>query len=74
MLAGLGAPMAKGGVRLEPMAEGHRAALKAACAEDPEIWPIYATSWVWLKCTRFSLKYSSHASRVPEPGSRSNSV
>lgn len=27
------------------MAEAHRAALKAACAEDPEIWPIYATSW-----------------------------
>jgi RimJ/RimL family protein N-acetyltransferase len=37
--------MAKGGVRLEPMAETHRAQLKAACAEDPEIWQIYATSW-----------------------------
>ena len=45
MTAGLGTPMAKGGVRLEPMAETHRAALKAACAEDLEIWPIYATSW-----------------------------
>jgi RimJ/RimL family protein N-acetyltransferase len=43
--AGLGSSMAKGGVRLEPMAETHRAALKAACAEDLEIWPIYATSW-----------------------------
>ena len=41
----LGAPMAKGEVRLEPLAEAHRAALKAACAEDLEIWPIYATSW-----------------------------
>ena len=45
MTAGLASAMAKGGVRLQPMAEAHRAALKAACAEDPEIWPIYATSW-----------------------------
>jgi len=42
---GLGAPMADGEVRLEPLAEAHRAALKAACAEDLEIWPIYATSF-----------------------------
>lgn len=38
----LGAAMAAGDVRLEPLAETHRSALKAACAEDPEIWPIYA--------------------------------
>ena len=37
--------MAAGDVRLEPLAEAHRAALKAACAEDPEIWPIYAISY-----------------------------
>jgi len=41
----LGAPMADGDVRLEPLAGAHRAALKAACAEDPEIWPIYSTSY-----------------------------
>jgi len=41
----LGAPMAAGTLRLEPMAEEHREALKAACAEDREIWPIYATSY-----------------------------
>ncbi len=41
----LGAPMAASDIRLEPMAEEHRAALKAACAEDPDVWPIYATSW-----------------------------
>jgi RimJ/RimL family protein N-acetyltransferase len=41
----LGAPMADGDVRIEPLAEGHRAALKAACAEDREIWPIYSSSW-----------------------------
>lgn len=45
MVTGLGSSMAKGDVRLEPMAATHRAALKAACAEDQEIWPIYATSW-----------------------------
>ena len=41
----LGEPMAVGDIRLEPLAETHRAALKAACAEDLEIWPIYATSF-----------------------------
>ena len=30
---------------LEPVAEGHRDALKAACAQDLEIWSIYATSY-----------------------------
>jgi RimJ/RimL family protein N-acetyltransferase len=37
--------MAAGAVRLEPLAEVHRAALKAACAEDEEIWAIYAISY-----------------------------
>ena len=37
--------MADGDVRLEPLAEAHRDALKAACAEDLEIWPIYSTSY-----------------------------
>jgi RimJ/RimL family protein N-acetyltransferase len=42
---GLGEPMAAGELRLEPLSEEHRAALKAACAEDPDIWPIYAISY-----------------------------
>ena len=42
---GLGDPMADGEIRLEPLAEAHREALKAACAADAEIWPIYATSF-----------------------------
>lgn len=42
---GLAAPMAEGDLRLLPMAEMHRADLKAACAEDGEIWTIYATSF-----------------------------
>ena len=41
----LDAPMADGELRLEPMAEAHRPALKAACAEDREVWRIYATSY-----------------------------
>lgn len=45
MPANLGDPMADGDVRLEPLAETHRAALKAACAEDLEIWRIYSTSY-----------------------------
>jgi RimJ/RimL family protein N-acetyltransferase len=42
---GLGEPMADGEIRLERLAEAHRPALKAACAEDSEIWPIYAISY-----------------------------
>ena len=45
MTGALGAPMVRDGIRLAPMAETHRAALKAACAEDLDIWPVYATSW-----------------------------
>jgi RimJ/RimL family protein N-acetyltransferase len=41
----LAAPMAEGDVRLLPIGEAHRADLKAACAEDREIWPIYAFSY-----------------------------
>ncbi len=44
-LDALAAPMGEGDLSLEPLAEAHRAALKAACAEDREIWQIYATSY-----------------------------
>jgi RimJ/RimL family protein N-acetyltransferase len=37
--------MREGELRLEPLKEGHRAALRAACAEDLAIWSIYATSY-----------------------------
>lgn len=39
----LNAEMTDGDVRLEPMAEEHRRDLKRACAEDSDIWRIYAT-------------------------------
>jgi RimJ/RimL family protein N-acetyltransferase len=41
----LGDAMAEGELRLAPMADAHRAALKEACAADPDIWAIYATSY-----------------------------
>lgn len=42
MIDCLAPAMAGAGVRAEPMAEAHRAALKAACAEDADIWDIFA--------------------------------
>lgn len=44
-LSRLAAPMAAGNLAIEPLAEPHRAPLKAACAKDREIWSIYATSY-----------------------------
>jgi RimJ/RimL family protein N-acetyltransferase len=41
----LDAPMSDGEVRADPLVECHRAPLKAACAQDPEIWRIYAVSY-----------------------------
>ena len=37
--------MQESDLRLEPLIEAHREALKAACAQDPDIWPIYAISY-----------------------------
>lgn len=39
--AALRAPLMQGRVRLEPLAERHVEPLRAACAEDREIWEIY---------------------------------
>ncbi len=33
-----------GDIRLEPLAQVHRAALQAACAQDPDIWDVYSYS------------------------------
>ena len=43
--AELGAPLAGDGIRGEPFEERHRDALRAACAEDLEIWQIYSTNF-----------------------------
>ena len=41
----LAAPILGDGIRAEPMTEAHRAALRSACAEDPDIWAIYSTDF-----------------------------
>jgi RimJ/RimL family protein N-acetyltransferase len=41
----LAAPMVDGDLLIEPLREDHRLALKAACAEDPDIWSIYSISY-----------------------------
>ena len=41
----LAAPMRNDALRLEALCENHRDALRHACAEDSEIWPIYAISY-----------------------------
>jgi len=45
MIEGLDAPMTGDGCRGELFEERHRDALKAACAEDPDIWQIYANNF-----------------------------
>ena len=44
-LARLAEPIIGDGCRVELFEERHRAALKAACAEDPDIWEIYASNF-----------------------------
>ena len=45
MIECLSRPMTGHGCRAEPFAGQHRAALKAACAEDSEIWEIYSLNF-----------------------------
>jgi RimJ/RimL family protein N-acetyltransferase len=39
-------PLACSDLHLEPIAEGHREGIRAACAEDDEIWQIYPLCFV----------------------------
>lgn len=41
----LAQPMVGDGCRAEPYTEAHHDSLKAACAEDGEIWQVYSTSF-----------------------------
>ena len=45
MTGGLAAPMTGDGVSAEPFREEYRKALGSACAEDREIWAIYANDF-----------------------------
>ncbi len=42
---GLMVSLQDGDLLLEPLREDHRAALKAVCAEDPDIWQMYGLSY-----------------------------
>jgi RimJ/RimL family protein N-acetyltransferase len=44
-MSALDAPMTGEGCRAEQFSEAHRAGLKAACAEDGDIWQIYANNF-----------------------------
>ena len=43
--AALTSPPADADLRLEPLDERHHADLKAACAQDADIWPLYSASY-----------------------------
>lgn len=45
LIEALGAPPPLGDLRLDPLAERHREALRIACAEDDKIWEIYPVSY-----------------------------
>jgi RimJ/RimL family protein N-acetyltransferase len=45
VIVGLSHPMTGDGCRAELFSEAHRDALRAVCAEDPEIWQIYANNF-----------------------------
>jgi hypothetical protein len=45
MLDRLYAELADGDLKLVKLVEAHREALRAACAADPDIWSIYASSF-----------------------------
>jgi RimJ/RimL family protein N-acetyltransferase len=44
-MSDLAAPMAGESCRAELLTEAHREALRAACAEDPDLWQIYYISY-----------------------------
>ena len=44
-IGGLSEPMAGDGCRAELFTDSHHEALKAACTEDLDIWPIYANNF-----------------------------
>jgi RimJ/RimL family protein N-acetyltransferase len=45
-VADLYVPLTDGEIRIEKLVEDHREALRAACAEDQDIWAVYPVSYV----------------------------
>jgi len=57
--------LADGDLRLVKLEEAHRAALRAACAADADIWAIYATSFDPEHFDESFSKLVGHESRMP---------
>ena len=65
-MAELYVPLTDGEIRLEKLEEKHREGLRAACAEDDEIWTIYPFSYVGEHFDpNFSLMISGVGGRQP---------
>lgn len=65
MLDRLYVELADGDLRLVKLAEPHREALRAACAADADIWPIYSSSF---DADHFDTSFDTligHAGRMP---------
>lgn len=62
---GLWAPLCEGDVRLVPLAEKHREDLRDACAEDPDIWSIYAVSYAPDEFDASFTQLLTHPARLP---------
>ena len=45
-VADLYVPLSVGALRLEPFSEAHREPLRAACAEDQDVWTVYPFSYL----------------------------
>ncbi len=58
--------LSHGAIRLEPLGESHRTALKAACAADQAIWDIYSID---LRGEGFDSWFASVTSAEPGPPS-----
>ncbi|WP_088309720.1 GNAT family N-acetyltransferase [Novosphingobium sp. B 225] len=62
---GLLAVLEDGPLRLEPLEERHRDALREACGEDPAIWDIYAISYATAQFDLSFDKLLANPARLP---------
>ncbi len=62
---GLSAVLEAGVLRLEPLEERHRDDLRAACAEDAEIWQMYGVSYALAQFDESFAGLLANAARLP---------
>lgn len=65
MLDRLYIDLADGDLRLAKLAESHREALRAACAADADIWPIYSSSFDPDHFDAAFAALAGHGNRMP---------